>query len=375
MLLFRRGILLVITCLVFSCLYAPQPVLPYLSECYHATPCQTSELITRIMLMLCLGSLLSGLFLRTVPARIILLICIPPLGVLEYFFAYVDNIHQALALKTVEGALFSIILPVLMTALADTSGKSGSAVVWYVSASVSGSVIGRLISGFLISTGHHSDVWISTGLSLLVMTPFLLFLEHSTKQTEPVRIIPALKDVLSRKDIWACLFIIFISFCTLISVLNYLPFHARNLYPDITANEISFLYSGYFFAIFSSMLTPAARSSISNDQRLIRLILLLLLSATLLLTIKHYAAFFLYSAMICCCFFMLHGCLSTYLNQHIPEHRRVVNGVYLTSYYLGGAFSSMVPGHIFMLAGWLWLLVGLSVLLCLAIAQTNKIKA
>lgn len=374
MIRYRQGILLTITLLVFACLYAPQPVFPYLSEFFQSNPAQTSELVTRIMLVLCLGALLSGLFLRVFSARIILLLCVPLLGILEITFASAEHINHALILKTAEGFLFAAILPTLMTALADTSGKSGRAVVWYVAASVTGSVCGRFLSGSLISSGGHSLVWISIGSAMLMITPFIVLLDRTSGNPERIQLKTALKQVLRRKDVWACMFVIFAAVCSLASVLNYLPFHIRRVYPGITAADIAILYAGYMLAIISSVCAPAVRRYLGNDRRLFRVILLVLLTAMTSLGFSDYLISLVAVAFMCGCVFMLHSGLSAYLNQHIPEHRRVVNGIYLTSYYLGGSFSSFLPGWVYMGMGWLWMLAGLFALLFVAIGVVHLIE-
>ena len=369
----RQGVLLIVTLLVFACLYAPQPVFPYLADFFKVNPAIASELVTRIMLVLCLGALLSGLFLRAISARTILLICVPALGLTELTFASVNHIDHALALKTAEGLLFAAILPALMTALADTSGESGNAVAWYVSASVGGSVCGRFLSGSLITAGNHSLVWISISIALLAVTPCLLTLENKSGNPEHICLRQAVADVLSRKDAWACFLLIFSAVLSLASVLNYLPFHMRSVYPGITAADIATLYVGYMLAIVSSVCAPAARRYLGNDRRLFRTILLVLLGAMTALGFSDYGISLVAVAFMCGCVFMLHSGLSAYLNQHIPEHRRVINGMYLTSYYLGGAFSSFLPGWVFMGMGWLWMLAGLFVLLSVAICVANLV--
>ncbi|AMO58615.1 hypothetical protein GZ77_18080 [Endozoicomonas montiporae] len=374
MVVFKQGILLLVTILVFGSLYAPQPVLPYLADYFQSNPAQTSELVTRIMLVLSLGALLSGLFLRAIPARTLLLVCLPLLGGMEILFASVVHIEHALALKTVEGLLFSAILPALMTAMADTSGKSGAAVVWYVSASVAGSVCGRLLSGSLISAGHHAPVWIALGCAMLCVSPFILFLDRTSGNPEQIQLKTALADVLGRKDVWACVFIIFTAICCLASVLNYLPFHMRSQHPALSAAQIAFLYTGYLCAIVCSMMMPKIRRFAGNDRLLFRLVLISLLLGMLILVVDYYGSCLIAVAIMCGTVFMVHSGLSAYLNQNIPQHRRVVNGFYLTSYYLGGAFSSLLPGSLFMSMGWHWLLVGLSVLLCVAIAMVSFIR-
>ena len=370
----RQFILLLIVFLIFACLYSPQPVFPYLSDYFQSSPAQTSELVTRIMLVLCFGAFISGLLLRAVSARRILLVCFPLLGGMEILFSTAEHIEHALALKTIEGVLFSAILPALMTALADTSGKAGDAVVWYVSASVTGSVCGRFLSGSLISAGYHSPVWVIMGSAMLVISPFFLLLDRISGNPEPIKLKTALAEVLGRKDVWACVFLIFAAICCLASVLNYLPFHMRSRHPEMSSAQIATLYTGYICAIISSMLTPKARRCAGNDRFLFRLTLFSLLLGMMILVVDHYGSCLVAVAIICGAVFMLHSGLSAYLNQHVAEHRRVVNGVYLTSYYLGGAFSSMLPGSLFMSMGWLWLLGGLFILLCVALAVVNLVE-
>ncbi|UYM18720.1 MFS transporter [Endozoicomonas euniceicola] len=370
----RQFILLLIVFLISGSLYSPQPVFPYLSDYFHSNPAQTSELVTRIMLVLCFGAFMSGLLLRAISARMILLVCFPLLGGMEILFSSVEHIEHALVLKTIEGILFSAILPALLTALADTSDKAGDAVVWYVSASVTGSMCGRFLSGSLISAGYHSPVWIAIGSVMLVISPFILLLDRVSGNSGNIQLKTALAEVLGRKDVWACVLLIFTAICCLASILNYLPFHMRSRHPDMSAAQIATLYTGYICAIISSILTPRARRCVGNDRFLFRLTLFSLLLGMTILVVDDYGSCLVAVAIICGAVFMLHSGLSTYLNQHVSEHRRVVNGVYLASYYLGGAFSSMLPGSLFMSMGWLWLLGGLFILLCVAIAVVNLIE-
>lgn len=366
MVFWRQSVLIALTFFIFACLFAPQPVLPYLAQYFQSDPVITSMLVTRIMLVLAFGAVLSGLFFRSVTPRTLLVLCVPLLALGEFLFSLTSDINEALWIKTMEGATLSIMMPALMTALANTSGKSGDAVVFFVTASVSGSVFGRILSGNLIGQGNHSMVWLLLSLGLLLTVPGLFFLGKKSSNNKPVRLAATLGELLPKKALWACCFLIFAGILSLASVLNYLPFHMLAQYPDMSTDEIAWLYWGYVFAIFTSLSTVKVRRYFDSDQAVFLICLAGLLIGLMLLFIGSYWYSMIAVGLLCGSVFMLHSGLSAYLNRLMPEHRLVVNGLYLTAYYLGGATSSRLPGYVFMEFGWFNLLTALLLLLAMA---------
>ena len=50
--------------------------------------------------------------------------------------------------------------------------------------------------------------------------------------------------------------------------------------------------------------------------------------------------------------FTLHSVLSAFLNHLETERKGLINGLYVSAYYAGGALGSFLPGFIFQRFGW-----------------------
>ena len=61
---------------------------------------------------------------------------------------------------------------------------------------------------------------------------------------------------------------------------------------------------------------------------------------------------FIFSFMMCAAFFLIHSLLAAFLNHHATSSRGVVNGLYLSFYYSGGALGGWLPGYIYRDYGW-----------------------
>ena len=51
-------------------------------------------------------------------------------------------------------------------------------------------------------------------------------------------------------------------------------------------------------------------------------------------------------------FFLIHALLSGLANHLAPEHKGVVNGLYVSIYYLSGALGSWIPSYIYEALRW-----------------------
>jgi YNFM family putative membrane transporter len=89
---------------------------------------------------------------------------------------------------------------------------------------------------------------------------------------------------------------------------------------------------------------------------------------------------FLMMIILAAGFFLVHSVLSGYLNDVASEHKGVVNGIYVSAYYLSGAIGSWMPFLVYEDIGWrttmliLLLLLGLSITFILGLARRETEK-
>jgi len=49
---------------------------------------------------------------------------------------------------------------------------------------------------------------------------------------------------------------------------------------------------------------------------------------------------------------LIHSSLTAYLNHVTAQRRGVINGLYIASYYAGGALGGWLPGFLYRSSGW-----------------------
>ena len=365
----RQTTLFCLTFFAFSGLYVTQPVLPYLARYFDTTTIIVSTLITGIMFPLAVLSLISTVLLINIPPKYILLLCTPAIAASEVLFGMTHNIHHAISIKLVEGVFLSAVFPALMVGLADFSPK-GEAVILYVVASVAGSLAGRVLGGYFIAHGYHIEIWLAIGAGLMLFYPGLFFLTSpSPSRSVKLYIKQSLYTVLKETRMWTVNILIFFSASAFVSFLTYLPFHIHQQFAHITTDKVAFLYNGYIFALLGSLAMPWVWRKTGGSSPVFQTCLVVQLIAIGVFWFRNYWLSLLGVSLVCASFFSLHSLLSAYFQSVLVEQRRIASGLYLSCSYIGGAFSSLVPGHIFVHLGWHALLMYLAgtTILCILV--------
>ena len=74
--------------------------------------------------------------------------------------------------------------------------------------------------------------------------------------------------------------------------------------------------------------------------------------ALLLMSMPAVAALVGGMFLLCGAMFLTHATATGYLNRHMVKHKGVVNGLYVSFYYGGGAVGSYLPGYVYRGFGW-----------------------
>jgi YNFM family putative membrane transporter len=71
--------------------------------------------------------------------------------------------------------------------------------------------------------------------------------------------------------------------------------------------------------------------------------------------------------ILCGASFLTHATATGYLNRHLSRSKGVVNGLYVSFYYGGGAIGSYLPGYVYRDSGWGGFIALLCVVLVIAL--------
>jgi MFS transporter, YNFM family, putative membrane transport protein len=339
--------------IVFSVMYATQPLQPLLAKEFNVSITQASQFTAVIMLFLAISPIIYGYILEKVNAKKMLINSSMILFVTNIFLGLANNYELFLLYRTIEALVVPAIITSLMSILAnidkDNIKKNMSI---YVAATVFGGLVGRIFSGFIATTFSYEYVFYSLSLGILVS---IYFINKFTYEGEATIVKPKISDVTAiLKDtrfstIYLLMFCVFFVFA---GVLNVLPFRLKEISNDISEFQISLQYLGYSMGILVSLNSKRIINLFKGELNTILFGLIFFFCITIFLTIPNEITIFILIFFFCLGLFTVHT-VSTGLANSLKESKKsLTSGMYLSFYYLGGAAGSFIPSIIYEKFGW-----------------------
>ncbi len=354
--MFSRNLViaLIATVVSFGTLYIPQPMLPLLAAEFGVSAGDAGLLMTLAMLPLAIAPVAYGYFLQAIPARLMLMVALGLLSLDLLCFYLATEFWQLLALRLLQGLLLPAIFTALMTYCASLVPVTQvrRAMGLYIGATILGGFGGRLAGGVFASAFDWRSAFVLMGLLQLLPLLLLTGVESDTDinfaRLDRNSIARVLRDR-NYRFIFAALASVFFVFS---GILNNLPFRLRDLDPGATPLLISMLYLGYLVGAPVSFFSDTISRRAGNDRRGLLLGLAVFSAGLFALLFVAYAGMVVTMFFLAAGFFLIHALLSGLANHLAQEHRGVVNGLYVSIYYLSGALGSWLPGYLYEGLGW-----------------------
>jgi len=347
-------VVLFITVCAFCTLYVPQPILPLLASEYGVSLTEAALLISATLIPLSIAPLLYGYITEAVSAQRVLLVSLLALAVNQALFLMVDSYWGLVTLRLVQGLLLPAIFTALMTYCANMASveRVRNAVSYYIAASILGGFSGRLIGGAAGQFLHWR--WAFAFFAALLMICWWLSIRlPSDAKSESTRIgLHAFRSVLTWPGYLFGFTGLLLVFSTYSSVLTLVPFRLKQLDPAISEVTISLVYVGYLMGIVVALLSTRLRAHLRSDVNGILLGAGVSILGMTGLLISSVAGVFIAMLAMSTGFFLVHAMLSAFLNYAAPHSKGVVNGLYLSFYYAGGALGAYLPGFVLRAQGW-----------------------
>lgn len=374
---YELRLLLYTTVAAFCALYAPQPILPRLAEDFGVSPSDASLLISATLIPLGLAPVFYGYLIEAVPARLLLLGAIALLIIGQVMFAVSDHYGVLLASRLLQGLAFPATFTAIMT-YCSTSATPDSVrriIGYYVASTILGGFGGRLISGLIASAFSWRETFLLLALMLAVAFVLILRLPGDTRIDFARLDRRAIGQVLRHAPSRYGLLVIFCVFFTFASLLNALPFHLRASDPDISDFVISLVYAGYIIGVVVALRVAWISRLLGGDLRVIQTGIALFALGTGLFALPGTITAIVVMFVFVTGMFMVHSTLSGFLNHLASERKGVVNGLYISFYYAGGAIGSWLPTIIYSRYGWSVFLAVLVMVCVMAGYFSKQLKA
>ena len=357
------------TVLTFCSLYAAQPIQPVFQQEFSLSALQAILFTTLMMLPLGFAPMLYGFLLESFSARLILRTAVLFLGILELIFSCTNSYILLLVIRGLQGFAIPAILTSLVSYISFTSQghEVQAAVARYIAATILGGFLGRFLSGMFTDFFGWRFFFFLLGL-LLIVGFFQLRVLEKDANLEYSRPRPSEALALIRQPQFFWLYCtIFSVFFIFAGLLNILPFELKRLNPAFGETGIGFMYSGYVMGILVSLNVRRLIIILGSEFVVVAMGLLIFALGILGFMIEDHRSMFFAMFVFCTGMFMTHAILSGYVNTLAPQKKAIANGIYISSYYLGGTIGSFAPGRIYEQHGWQMFLIALLLMVVCAV--------
>lgn len=342
------------TLLALSALYIPQPLLPVLGREFGVSR-ETAALLTTVsFLPLSLAPLFYGVILETFSTKRLLRVAVLLLAVFEILVFFCGSFACLMTLRFLQGLVIPAMLTALMTFTSRFApqGEVAKAMAWYVSATILGGFAGRFLSGLIASVLSWRYSFLVLGASLILAWHWLGKLPDSGQMQLQKPSGRMIQNVLSNRTMRISLCMVFCFFFAFAAMMNYLPFRLTELSPKADEFRIGAAYIGYLFGIVMSLNAVRLQKRFGGARKVMIGSLSVFGLALALMMIPSVAVVIAGMFLLCGANFLTHSSAAGYLNQQASGRQAVVNGLYVSFYYAGGAAGSYLPGYFYRAFGW-----------------------
>ncbi len=365
------------TILALSALYAPQPLLPTLSQQFLVSREAAAALTTVTFIPLAIAPLVYGYLLESISATRLLKLAVPLLAVSELAFAASSSFPLLLGIRLFQGLLIPAILTALMTYISQhsTTETIQRSMSIYIAATIIGGFVGRAVSGLLANLFGWQYSFIVLAVSLLIGFLLLFRLPEapSLKMSRPKPQI--ILQTLKKPAFLPIYLAVFCMFFVFAAVMNYLPFRLTELSSQADELRIGLMYTGYVMGVLTALGAPAICRRLQSETSVIRFGLLAFAVTIFGLAAGQIWLLFATMFLFCGTMFLIHATASGLVNRLAgTENRGLTNGLYVAFYYSGGAIGSFAPGLIYRLSGWYGFLLLLLLICLLGYYFSRRIK-
>lgn len=369
-------VVLYITTLTFASFYAPQPLLPALRDEFGVSQAAASLLITVTLLPLSFAPMLYGVLLGSVSTRRLLLATVSLLAASELPIVLAPSYGVVLGARIAQGLLLPAILTALMSYVAAHSSGQGlqRAMSLYIGSTIFGAFAGRLAAGLLATLVGWRFAFAVLGCAILAGLPPLLRRQESRKTGFTRLRLNQVAGVLRTPGVLRIYLLVFCGFFSLAAMLNFLPFRIIELHPGASEARIALMYAGYFIGIGLSLGSRRVVALCGGEIRAIQLGLAFYLAVAPLLAVPSEPVIFVAMGLFCGGMFLVQTTAPGVINRLVPGGGGVVNGLYLSFYYAGGALGSYLPGFVYRRFGWTAFVLSLTGLLAVALFLASGLR-
>jgi MFS family permease len=347
----------------FLNLYATQPLLPMLVRIFAASKAAVGMTVSAATIGVALSAPFCGLIAERVGRKRVIVTATLLLAIPTLLASTATSLPVLIFWRFLQGLVMPGIFGVAIAYIAEEwpASNVASAMSLYVSATVLGGFLGRLIAGFAATHTIVGSVAPSWRLGFLIIGACDLvfgvviarWLPRDRKPAlAPARAEGGMLRHLRNPRLVATYVVGFNVLFSLVAIFTYITFHLAAAPYFLTPAQLSSLFVVYLVGLIVTPLAGIGIGRAGSRTMLIAAVLASMLGVSM--TLLHSLPLILVGLVLCSSgVFVCQSASTSYIQTAAPPGgRSSAAGLYVACYYTGGTVSGVLPGFFWRFGGW-----------------------
>lgn len=336
--------------------YAPQPILPLLSQDFHISPGVAGLTLSVFSIALAISLLVAGPLSDRIGRRPLIITASLLLVIPSLLAAWAPTYGLLLAARAAQGVLASGIGAVAIAYIGDElpPAQRGSAIGWYSMALSWSALLGRVGGGLLAGQFGWRGMFIGlAALSLVGALTLTLGLPPARRFRPSADAWAAFRQMggtLRSRTMVSGYLVGFLMGVILLGFLTYISYYLSAPPFNLSTTQLGLIFLAYVFGLCAPL---AGSISTRVGRRPVITVCLLILSTGILLTRSQTLMVVLLGVVLLALgLISAYSVTNAYVGDHAAGRRGGTTGLYLFGWYTGGAVGAAVMGPLWTGAGW-----------------------
>ncbi len=341
----------------FLNVFATQPLLPEFIRIFNASKVEAGLTVTAGTFGVALAAPVIGTVADKLGRKRVIVLSAWLLALITMGAATANSLPTLIVWRLLGGLVTPGVFAITVAYIQEewAGGPVGAATASYVSGTILGGFISRLLSGMVATRWDWHMSFVVLGAIGLIGAALLgRVLPKETRfvrREQGTSLLAIAADHLKNGQLLGTYIA---GFCVLFSLLGAFTFITFYLAAPPFLLSAGAIGSLFFVYLFGALITPNAGKVIDRYGQRVTMAFAIACSSTgLLLTLSHaLPVVVLGLAFACAGVFIAQSCSSSYIGLVAKHNKALAVGLYVTFYYLGGSVGSSVPGTLWAVGGW-----------------------
>ena len=344
------------TVAVFADLYITQPILPVLSREFGVAPATAGLTVSAVVVVVAFVSSAYGSLSDRVGRKPVMVASCALLAAPTLLCALAPGFRSLVFFRALQGLFIPGFTAIAVAYIGDhfAPGEVGPAVGGWIAASVTGGLVGRVLSGFVADAFGWRTSFVAFGvLTLAGAVAIGKFLPGgpSMHRAEGVGSAPGRFGHLADRRLLGAFLIGGCCFFAFIGVFTYLPYYLSAAPFGLSTAAVSSVYVVYLAGVVASLAT--ARLSRRVHGRILMATGLGVAAFGVAGTLVKSLPGIVFSLVVLCVgMFIVQATAPAFVNLNASTGKGAAGALYTTFYYVGATLGSVLPGFAWQHGAW-----------------------